>query len=128
MPVPQMELLSDGELKLVAADAATALLDRVVPKVVKAIEPPRETTPTHGNATMDPFGLEDEDDSEIHDTTSSSWRVHRPETRRPVTWGAPVPQQRVMRADMSSTGTFRVTPLHARGSVSPTHVPGLRTL
>lgn len=128
MPVPQVELLDDGSLHAVAADAATALLDRVVPKVAKAIEPPRVVeSPTHGNATEDPWGLHEIDDEEpeVYNATASTWHVRPRESHRPVTWGAPTPQQRVMKTDMSSTGTFRVVPLQHRGPVGPTTIPGL---
>lgn len=132
MPVPQVELLSDEELKPVAADAATALLDRVVPKVTLAIEPPAETkvlpvvtTPTHGNATLDPFGLdEDEDDGEddepeVYNSTSNGWQVRRPEPVKPVTWG-----RSALSFNASTTGTFQVTSLQARGT-TPSSIPGL---
>lgn len=127
MPVPMVQLLDDGELKVVAADAATALLDRVVPKEVKAIGPVVhvEPAPVHGNATEDPWGLADEDDAEVYDTTASSWHVRQTVSHPPVSWGAPTPRQRVIPADMSSTGTFRVVPLQHRGPVGPTTIPGL---
>lgn len=132
MPVPQVELLSDEELRPVAADAATALLDRVVPKTTLAIEPPAETkvlpavtTPTHGNATLDPFGLnEDEDDGEddepeVYNSTSNGWQVRRPEPVKPVTWG-----RSALSFNASTTGTFQVTSLQARGT-TPSSIPGL---
>lgn len=127
MPVPMAQLLSEPEVKDVTVDAATALLDRVVPKVTKAIEPSSasETSTRDGVAVnqWEPTN-DDGDDDEVYDVTASSWQLRRPEPRRVVTWGAPVPQQRVVRADVSSTGTFRVTPLHQRGT-GPTAIPGV---
>lgn len=123
MPVPMAQLLSEPETRNV--DAATALLDRVVPKIVKAIEPPPASgTAANGSVTEDSRGLTDENDDEVYDATVTGWQLRRPEPRRAVTWGVPVPQQRVVRADVSSTGTFRVTPLHQRGT-GPTAIPGI---
>lgn len=127
MPVPQVELLSDGELKVVTTDAAVAPLDSMMSKEANAADPVVrvESTPIHGNIAENQWGLIDEDDAEVYDTTASSWRVRHPVPHAPVTWGAMTPQQHVFPAGMSTTGTFRVVPLQQRGSVNPGNIPGL---
>lgn len=125
MPVSQVELLDDGSVRAVAADAATALLERVVPQGVKpAVETrpfPVAASPVRSNATLDPYGLVDEEDEpEVYNATASGWQVRQREPLTPVTWG----RGGILRASESSTGTFRVTPLHQRGT-GPTALPGI---
>lgn len=117
MPVPQVELLADEELKPVAADAATALLDRVVPQA-RELEP-AATRLLPAVAETQPLAVMDEDEPEVYNATSGSWNVHRPVQPRPVTWG-----RSALPLSQSTTGTFRVTSLHQRGALSPTAFPG----
>lgn len=121
MPVAQVELLDDGELKPVAANAAAALLDRVVPKT----DVPAETRALPALVAVRPLIVDDEEDDEdeepeVYNQIGSGWQA-RPAVMQPVTWGRP--PVRELRADMSSTGTFRVAPLQQRGT-GPTAIPG----
>lgn len=119
MPVPQVELLADGpSLRIVAVDAATALLDRITPKA----DQPMQLVPAY--APPAPVELEESDEeAELYNAIGAGWNARRPQAQPPTTWGGPSPSSRALRANMSTTGTFLVTPLHQRGT-GPTAVPG----
>ncbi len=135
MPIAQAILINDtgldeAEQRIVAANAAAALLDRVVPKTVPAIESPVETKAMPVvQPLIRPLIVDDEDDEdepEILNETTSGWRARQPAVVAPVTWGRPEPRKE-LRTNQSSTGTFRVISAHAR-STTPTSIPGLHVI
>jgi hypothetical protein len=126
MPVPQVELLADGpSLKITASDAAAALLDRIVPMtqreiaLVPAYAPPAPVEVFLPNEEL----TETAEETELYSSISTSWGARQPQVQSPVAWGGPSPSSRALSANMSTTGTFLVTPLHQRGT-GPTAVPG----
>lgn len=124
MPVPQLQLLADEpSLKAAAADAASALLDRVVPRVQReATLVPAYAPPAPVEVFMPEERLaETDEEAELYSAISASWRTHQPQPA--VAWGSFAQPPRPLRANMSTTGTFLVTPLHQRGT-GPTAVPG----
>jgi len=136
MPVSQVELLDDGSVRAVAANAATALLERIEAQakpqlqLVPAYAPPAPTvamdhalTTTLNDDDKDDYS--DDEEPEVFNETSSGWQVRQPAVMRPVTWGQPAPRE--LRADQSTTGTFRVMSLQQRGT-GPTAIPGLTAL
>jgi hypothetical protein len=123
MPVSQVELLDDGSVRAVAANAATALLDRVVPKAQLAIAASAETKMLPVVTAVKPLIVEDDEEPEVYNETGSGWQVRQPAVMRPVTWGKSTAQE--LYTDQSTTGTFRVMSLQARGDTGPTSVPGL---
>lgn len=123
MPVPQVELLTDGSsLRVAAVDAATALLDRVAPRVERGAQlVPAYAPPAPTMTVVEP--TETDEEAELYNAISAGWSSRRPRVQPPVAWGGPTPPSNTMRANMSATGTFHVTPLHQRGT-GPTAVPG----
>jgi hypothetical protein len=122
MPVPVVEmqkLMDEPSVVAVAANAATALLERVVPKTTQ--QP--QLVPAYA-----PMAVEsdpDLDEAEVYNETSNGWNVRRPQVPvPPVTWGGKVASSRTLRTNMSSTGTFSVVSLQQRGT-GPTAIPGL---
>jgi hypothetical protein len=109
MPVPQAILLAeDDETK---PDAATMLLERVVPKRAEL-------------AVTTVVPLVHEDEEEIVNDTALVWNARTTSPGFPVTWGREVAQ--TLRTSQSTTGTYRVIPLAARGTEA-TDVPGMTT-
>lgn len=126
MPVPQVELLADGpSVKAAASDAAAALLDRIAPRVVS--EPmlvPAYAPPAPVEVFLPDERLsETDEEAELYNAIGTGWGARRPRVDPPIAWNGVRESSHTMRADMSVTGTYRVTPLHQRG-MGPTAVPG----
>lgn len=133
MPVPQAVLIADAELdaaeqRIIAAtaEAATAFLDRVVPstrprveKPPMALAPPRETAATTVMPAITPVRPAKVATSEVNDE-NQVWNARSTERGFPVTWGRQAAE--TLRTDQSTTGTFRVVPLHSRGN-GPDSIP-----
>lgn len=128
MPVPQVELMMDEpSLIAVASNAAVAMLDRVVPKTTSLpalvpayVHSATETTP------LVPVSAEEleqmDDEMELYNATEGGWVARQHQSLPPVTWGSVKSQPRTLHTNMSTTGTFRVVPLHQRGT-GPTAFP-----
>lgn len=137
MPVPQVELLADGpSLKAAAVDAATAMLDRLVsrPQPELTLVPsfaPEALSPNVEAPPIPPTTWVDEpeetvEETELYNAIHASWGARRPQPQPPRVsspWSGRVSPPTALRANMSTTGTFVVTPLQQRGT-GPTAVPG----
>ena len=124
MPVPQAKLLAEEDEEQgprVVPGAATALLDRVVPKPVRRALPrtelevlPRDWTEAQLVPAITPvLPIEVVDTPEVNEE-ARAWNARESQPGFPVTWGKRAAE--TLQTNQSSTGTYRVVPLHWRSA------------